>query len=273
VTSTNPGCPGGVFTLPGPFALDVNFNEAFSAGSLQASDLVLSGIAGATVTGVTALNGNTTARFTIGGITTEGKLNASIAAGALTDTFGNPSTAFAAAYGRRCQRAPRASHSDGGSPGGAARGCAPGVRHSCRKPRPSSARDSNWRSASEAHLVRAEGMPGPRRRTSSLVGSSSSRREATGLPMSQVTRILSTIARGAAHAADPLLPLVHQEFRSLAAQRLRPPRLWVSRRRRPIDIWPAPAPGCTANWCNTRSDLVGFSPGLRKPARPHRIDE
>lgn len=44
VTSTNPPFPNGVFTLPGPFTCDVNFNEAFDPSSVQTSDLGLSGI-------------------------------------------------------------------------------------------------------------------------------------------------------------------------------------------------------------------------------------
>jgi hypothetical protein len=97
VTSTNPGA-GGTFSLPGPFTYDVNFNEPIDPASVQTSDLALSGIAGAVVTGVNVLPGNTTARFTISGITTEGSLTASIAAGAITDAFGNPGAAFAANY-------------------------------------------------------------------------------------------------------------------------------------------------------------------------------
>lgn len=38
--------------------------------------------------------------------------------------------------------------------------------------------------------------------------------------MSEVTRILSAIEQGDAHAADQLLPLVYDELRKLAAQRL-----------------------------------------------------
>src|SRR6516162_4860272 len=38
--------------------------------------------------------------------------------------------------------------------------------------------------------------------------------------MSEVTRILSAIERGDPHAAAQLLPLVYQELRQLAAQRL-----------------------------------------------------
>jgi RNA polymerase sigma factor (TIGR02999 family) len=39
-------------------------------------------------------------------------------------------------------------------------------------------------------------------------------------PMSEVTRILSAIEEGDAHAAEELLPLVYSELRKLAAQRL-----------------------------------------------------
>ncbi|MBI1760867.1 MAG: putative Ig domain-containing protein [Acidobacteria bacterium] len=98
VTSTVPPV-GGVFTLPGPFTYDVNFNEPVDPASVQTSDLALSGIAGATVSGVTVLPGNTTARFTLSGITVEGTLTASIAAGLITDAFGNPGAAFTANYG------------------------------------------------------------------------------------------------------------------------------------------------------------------------------
>src|SRR4030088_130649 len=38
--------------------------------------------------------------------------------------------------------------------------------------------------------------------------------------MSEVTRILSAIEQGDPHAAEQLLPLVYQELRALAAQRL-----------------------------------------------------
>jgi RNA polymerase sigma factor (TIGR02999 family) len=40
------------------------------------------------------------------------------------------------------------------------------------------------------------------------------------IPMSEVTQILSAIERGDPHAADQLLPLVYDELRKLAAQRL-----------------------------------------------------
>jgi len=47
---------------------------------------------------VTVLPGNTTARFTIGGVSTEQALTASIPAGAVSDAFGNPGAAFSAVY-------------------------------------------------------------------------------------------------------------------------------------------------------------------------------
>src|SRR6516162_8819928 len=41
-----------------------------------------------------------------------------------------------------------------------------------------------------------------------------------GTPMSEVTRILSAIEQGDPHAAEQLLPLVYDELRNLAAQKL-----------------------------------------------------
>jgi hypothetical protein len=96
VTSTDPPFPAGVFTLPAPLTYDVTFNEPINPASVQASDLVLTGLAGATVAGVAVLPGNTTARFTIGAA--EGTLTAGIAAGAVTDQYGNPGQAFLATY-------------------------------------------------------------------------------------------------------------------------------------------------------------------------------
>ena len=95
VTSTVPPV-GGVFILPGPFTYDVNFNEAINPASVQTWDLAIGGITGATVTGVTVLPGNTTARFTFSGISAQGPLQMIIMAGSITDTFGNPNTAFSA---------------------------------------------------------------------------------------------------------------------------------------------------------------------------------
>jgi extracellular elastinolytic metalloproteinase len=97
VSSTTPAV-NGVFSLPAPLTYDVTFNEPINPASVQTSDLVLGGTVGGTVSGVTVLTGNVTARFTLSGITTEGTLNASIAAGAITDAFGNPGAAFSASY-------------------------------------------------------------------------------------------------------------------------------------------------------------------------------
>jgi len=98
VTSTTPPFPNGIFTLPGPFTYDVTFNEPVNPLSVQASDLQLAGIPGAFVSGFVVQPGETTIQFTIGGIVAEGTLTASIAAGQVTDAFGNPSNAFSAAY-------------------------------------------------------------------------------------------------------------------------------------------------------------------------------
>ena len=97
VTSTTPAA-GGLFKLPGPFTFDVTFNEPLAPTSVKTTSLVISGIAGAAVTGATVLSGNTTVAFTISGITTEGFLTATIAAGTVTDQFGNPGNAFTATY-------------------------------------------------------------------------------------------------------------------------------------------------------------------------------
>jgi hypothetical protein len=61
----------------------------------RTSDLQLSGNTGATVTNV-SVNGSTTT-FTLN-ITFGGNLTAHIAAGAITDTFGNPNADFSGNY-------------------------------------------------------------------------------------------------------------------------------------------------------------------------------
>ena len=52
--------------------------------------------------------------------------------------------------------------------------------------------------------------------------------------MSEVTRILFAIDKGDPHAAEQLLPLVYDELRKLAAQKLAQEKLvheaWLSRR-------------------------------------------
>src|SRR5262249_4848979 len=90
VSSTNPPFPNRTFTLPGPFTHAGPSNEPVAPASVRTPDLALSGLTGATVPSVTVLPGNPTARFPLVGIPGEGALTASIAAGAVTDAFGNP---------------------------------------------------------------------------------------------------------------------------------------------------------------------------------------
>jgi hypothetical protein len=98
VTSTVPPAAG-TFFLPAPLTYDVNFNEAINPASVQTWDLVLGGgIVGATVSAVTVLPGNTTARFILSGIVDQGTLTANIMAGAIADAFGNPGGAFSGIY-------------------------------------------------------------------------------------------------------------------------------------------------------------------------------
>ena len=98
VTDTVPPV-GGTFTPPAPgtYDYDVNWNMAVDPNSVQDTDLQLSGNAGATVTGHTLMNGDTTIRFTLN-IPFGGDLTAHIAAGAITDTFGNPNADFSGSY-------------------------------------------------------------------------------------------------------------------------------------------------------------------------------
>ena len=98
VTDTDPPV-GGTFTPPAPGTYDylVNLNMAADPSSVQDSDLQLSGNTGATVTGHTLENGDTTIHFTLH-MDFGGTLTASIAAGAITDQFGNPGAAFSGNY-------------------------------------------------------------------------------------------------------------------------------------------------------------------------------
>jgi hypothetical protein len=98
VTSTNPPVGATIDINGAPLTYDVNFNEAVNPASVHTTSLTLSGLAGATVTGVTVLPGNTTARFTLAGLTSDAQLTTHIAAGAITDAFGNPGAAFNATY-------------------------------------------------------------------------------------------------------------------------------------------------------------------------------
>jgi hypothetical protein len=98
VTNTVPPA-GGTFTPPAPndYTYDVNWNEPVDPNSVQTSDLQVSGDSEPTVTNVQLINGNTTARFTLH-MNFGGSLTASIAAGVITDTFGNPNAAFSGNY-------------------------------------------------------------------------------------------------------------------------------------------------------------------------------
>jgi hypothetical protein len=98
VTDTDPPV-GGTFTPPAPSTYDylVNLNMAADPSSVQDSDLQLSGNTGATVTGHTLENGDTTIHFTLN-IAFGGNLTAHIAGGAITDTFGNPNADFSGNY-------------------------------------------------------------------------------------------------------------------------------------------------------------------------------
>jgi len=98
VTTTNPPV-GGTFNPPAPntYQYDVNFNEALDPASVSTGDLMVSGNSGPSVTGVTVINSNMTARFTLH-MNFGGALTASIAAGAVTDAFGNPNAAFSGSY-------------------------------------------------------------------------------------------------------------------------------------------------------------------------------
>jgi hypothetical protein len=90
---------GGTFSPPAPgtYSYDVNWNKPVDPASVQATDLTLSGIQGATLTAVNVINGNFTTEFTLD-IPTGGSLTASIAAGAITSVSGNPNVAFSGNY-------------------------------------------------------------------------------------------------------------------------------------------------------------------------------
>ena len=98
VTTTSPPV-GGTFTpaAPNTYTYDVNFNEAVDPTSVQTSDLTVGGTSAPNVTGVSVINANMTARFTLN-INFGGTLTANIAAAAITDPFGNPNGAFSGNY-------------------------------------------------------------------------------------------------------------------------------------------------------------------------------
>jgi hypothetical protein len=75
----------------------VNWNIPVDPASVQTTDLQLSGNAGGTVTAVTVSPDGLTTTFTLN-IAFGGSLTAHIAAGAITDTFGNPNADFSGSY-------------------------------------------------------------------------------------------------------------------------------------------------------------------------------
>jgi hypothetical protein len=96
VTSTNPPV-GGTFSPPAPgdYQYDVNFNQAVDPGSVDTSDLTLTGNVGGSVTAV-SVNGSTatfTVHFSFGGSVT-----ASIGAGSITANGCNVNAAFSGTY-------------------------------------------------------------------------------------------------------------------------------------------------------------------------------
>ena len=96
VTTTSPA-PNGGLQPARPADLQRQLQRAGGVSSVTTGSLVLSGISGATVAGVTLANGNTTAVYTLN-VPTVGTLTASIAAGAVTDQYGYPNAAFSASY-------------------------------------------------------------------------------------------------------------------------------------------------------------------------------
>jgi hypothetical protein len=92
VTSTNPA-NGSQATLP-LTSIDVHFSEAIAASSLANSNLTLSQ---GSVSGF-SLEDPQMVRYTLSGVTTEGVVTFNLAAGAVTDVFGNPCQAYAGSF-------------------------------------------------------------------------------------------------------------------------------------------------------------------------------
>jgi hypothetical protein len=98
VTSTNPPV-GGTFSPPAPgdYQYDVNWNIPVDPSSVHTSDLTITGMVGGSVTAVSVIKSNMTTRFTVH-FNFGGSATMSIAAGAITDSFGNPNAAFSGNY-------------------------------------------------------------------------------------------------------------------------------------------------------------------------------
>jgi uncharacterized delta-60 repeat protein len=74
--------------------LDLQFNEAIAGASVGTSDLTISH---GTVTGATLLNA-TTARYTLSGLVNDGTFTFTLAAGAVTDVFGNIGPSYSGSF-------------------------------------------------------------------------------------------------------------------------------------------------------------------------------
>jgi sugar lactone lactonase YvrE len=94
VAATSPAA-GGLLPLspPAPVKLLLDFNEAFAAASVGVDDL---GVSQGTVTAAQVVDTDTV-EYTLSGLR-EGPLAVTVAAGALTDAYGNPMLPFSAAY-------------------------------------------------------------------------------------------------------------------------------------------------------------------------------
>jgi subtilisin family serine protease len=92
VTSITP--PSGSTVTAPLTSLVVDFNEPYDPASVSASDLSVSQ---GSVSGVSFVDADTVS-YALSGVETESPLQVSIAAGALTDVYGNPNLAFAASY-------------------------------------------------------------------------------------------------------------------------------------------------------------------------------
>lgn len=92
VISTDPADTS-VVTLP-MTTLQVNFNEAYDPASIGTDDLTLSQ---GTVTGFTLIDADTV-EYALDGIVNEDPLNVGMAAGAVTDIYGNPAAAYSGSF-------------------------------------------------------------------------------------------------------------------------------------------------------------------------------
>ncbi|MFI5377668.1 MAG: Ig-like domain-containing protein [Tepidisphaerales bacterium] len=92
IVSTSPAAGSNVL-LP-MTTLEVNFTKPYDPASIGTNDLTLSQ---GSVAGFTPVD-NDTVRYTLAGLTAEGTLNVSVAAGAVTDLAGNPGSAWLATY-------------------------------------------------------------------------------------------------------------------------------------------------------------------------------